>query len=36
MSRTIRWPRLIIVTLIAAIGIVGFTSLGIWQVKRLH
>ena len=36
MSRTIRWPRLIIVTLIAAIGIAGFTSLGIWQVKRLH
>ena len=36
MSRTIRWPRLIIVTLIAAVGIAGFTSLGIWQVKRLH
>ena len=35
MSRSIRWPRLIIVTLIAAIGIAGFGSLGVWQVKRL-
>lgn len=36
MSRTVRWPRLIVVTLIAAIGIAGFTSLGIWQIQRLH
>lgn len=36
MSRTVRWPRLIVVTLIAAIGIMGFTGLGIWQIQRLH
>jgi Uncharacterized conserved protein len=28
--------RLIIVLIIAALGIAGFSSLGIWQVKRLH
>ena len=28
--------KLILATLIAVIGVVGFTSLGIWQVKRLH
>ncbi|WP_460273577.1 SURF1 family protein [Celeribacter sp. ULVN23_4] len=28
--------RIVLVTIIAAIGIAGFMSLGIWQVKRLH
>ncbi|WP_029375388.1 SURF1 family protein [Oceanicola sp. S124] len=32
----IRWPSLMIATLIAVIGIAGFTSLGVWQVQRLH
>lgn len=32
----IRWPRLMIVTLIALIGVGGFARLGIWQVHRLH
>ncbi|RWR31316.1 SURF1 family protein [Sinirhodobacter populi] len=36
MTRSPRWPRLVIVTLIAVIGISGFGSLGIWQVNRLH
>uniref|UniRef100_UPI0035AF7367 SURF1 family protein n=1 Tax=Paenirhodobacter enshiensis TaxID=1105367 RepID=UPI0035AF7367 len=31
-----RWPRLILVTLLALIGAVGFGSLGTWQVHRLH
>lgn len=30
-----RWPRLVIVTIIAVIGVVGFANLGIWQVQRL-
>ncbi|WP_417673785.1 SURF1 family protein [Pseudodonghicola sp.] len=33
---TVRWPRLMIVTLIALIGVGGFARLGIWQVARLH
>jgi surfeit locus 1 family protein len=36
MSRPRRWPLLIIVTLVAALGVIGFASLGTWQVKRLH
>ena len=35
-SRGLRWPRLIIVTLLAVIGIAGFAWLGIWQVQRLQ
>ncbi|OCX65970.1 Surfeit locus 1 family protein [Thioclava sp. SK-1] len=35
MTRSIRWPLTIIVTLVALIGVAGFASLGIWQVKRL-
>ena len=31
-----RWPRLILVTLLALIGAIGFGSLGTWQVHRLH
>ena len=34
MSHPVRWPRL--ATLLAAIGLAGFLSLGIWQVQRLH
>jgi surfeit locus 1 family protein len=33
---TVRWPRLMIITLIALIGVGGFARLGIWQVARLH
>ena len=36
MPRTLRWPRLIIVTLIALVGLAGFGALGTWQVQRLH
>lgn len=36
MARDIRWPRLILLTLIALIGVTGFARLGIWQVHRLH
>ena len=36
VSRRIRWPRLILVTLIALAGIAGFASLGVWQIHRLH
>lgn len=32
----LRWPRLVIATVIAAIGIAGFAALGTWQVHRLH
>ena len=32
----LRWRRLFIVTLLAAIGVFGFTRLGVWQVERLH
>ncbi|SNY50757.1 surfeit locus 1 family protein [Pseudooceanicola antarcticus] len=31
-----RWPRLMLATLIAVIGIGGFSWLGVWQVQRLH
>ena len=36
MSHPVRWPRLAIATLLAAIGLAGFLSLGIWQVQRLY
>ncbi|MBT9385000.1 SURF1 family protein [Pseudooceanicola sp. CBS1P-1] len=36
MTRNIRWPLTIIVTLFALFGLWGFASLGIWQVHRLH
>ncbi|QPM90242.1 SURF1 family protein [Pseudooceanicola algae] len=36
MSTRLRWPRLIIVTLVAALGLAGFLALGTWQVQRLH
>lgn len=36
MSHPVRWPRLAIATLLAAIGLAGFLSLGIWQVQRLN
>ena len=32
MSHPVRWPRLAIATLLAAIGLAGFLSLGIWEV----
>ncbi len=35
-TRTIRWPLMIIVTIVAALGVAGFVSLGVWQVHRLH
>ncbi|NDW00508.1 SURF1 family protein [Salipiger sp. PrR002] len=31
-----RWPLIIAVTLVALAALVGFTSLAIWQVQRLH
>ena len=31
-----RWPLIVVVTLIALAGLIGFTSLAIWQVNRLH
>ncbi|MDK3018233.1 SURF1 family protein [Pseudodonghicola flavimaris] len=34
--QSLRWPRLIVLTLIALIGVAGFSRLGIWQVHRLH
>lgn len=30
-----RWPLLVIVTIFAVIGVFGFGSLGVWQIKRL-
>lgn len=36
MTSSIRWPRLILITLVAVIGIGGFTTLGLWQVQRLQ
>ncbi|KAA2317197.1 SURF1 family protein [Pseudooceanicola sediminis] len=36
MSRPLRWPLLIIVTLVATLAITGFASLGTWQLRRLH
>lgn len=30
-----RWPRLVVVTIVALIGVIGFGSLGTWQVNRL-
>lgn len=31
-----RWNRVILVTVLALIGVIGFASLGTWQVNRLH
>ncbi len=36
MAHSLRWPRLVIVTLIALIGVAVFGGLGLWQVNRLH
>lgn len=35
-GRRIRWPRLIAATLLAVAAIAGFSSLGVWQMHRLH
>lgn len=35
-TSSIRWPRLLIASLIAVIGVAGFCWLGTWQVQRLH
>ncbi|WP_150297230.1 SURF1 family protein [Salipiger aestuarii] len=36
MTRRLRWPRLILVSLFAAVLLTGFMRLGVWQVQRLH
>lgn len=36
MTLSIRWPRLVLITLIAAIGVGAFGALGIWQLQRLQ
>lgn len=34
--RTLRWSRLLIVSLIALMAVAGFARLGFWQVQRMH
>lgn len=34
--RAVRWPRIIIVSLVALLGVMGFVKLGVWQVHRLQ
>ena len=36
MNASLRWPRLIIVTILGIALLAGFLSLGTWQVHRLH
>ena len=36
MSRPRRPARLILTALLAALGIAGFSALGLWQIERLH
>ncbi len=36
IRRSIRWPRLIVATVLALAAVAGFASLGVWQVHRLH
>ncbi|WP_106743434.1 SURF1 family protein [Yoonia maritima] len=36
MPLSIRWPRFIFISLVALVGIAGFSSLGVWQIQRLY
>lgn len=36
MSRPRRAARLVLTALLAALGIAGFSALGLWQIERLH